>query len=233
MKTLICILVALLGLSSFPSHAQPGGTAAPDIGAGKKRAAACFACHGENGIAKIPGTPHLAGQERRYIESALRAYRDGQGRQNATMTAMAKPLTDRDIANIAAYFSLQTRLSDGQSAAQVIDAFERLRPIGTVAVAAAPATAAATTAPAASAAASRSGDAVYAAACSACHQAGIAGAPKFGDKVGWAPRIAQGTATLHQHALQGYQGMPAKGGCASCSDDEVKAAVGYLVSGSR
>jgi len=233
MKTLICILVALLGLGSLPGHAQPGGIAAPDIGAGKKRAAACFACHGENGIARIPGTPHLAGQERGYLDTALRAYRDGQGRQNPTMTAMARPLSDRDITNIAAYFSLQARISDGQSAAQVIETFERLRPIGTVAVATAPAAAAASAAPAASAAASRTGDAVYAAACGACHQAGIAGAPTYGDKAAWAARIAQGTASLHQHALQGYRGMPARGGCASCSEAEVKAAVGYLISGSR
>jgi len=67
----------------------------------------CFACHNADGISKIPGTPHLAGQDRSYLESALRAYRDGQTRQNPTMNALAKPLTDQDIANIAAYYSSQ------------------------------------------------------------------------------------------------------------------------------
>jgi cytochrome c5 len=67
-----------------------------------------------------------------------------------------------------------------------------------------------------------------------CHGAGIAGAPKFGDKAAWAPRIAQGSDTLHTHALKGFQGkagmMPAKGGNAALADADVKAAVDYMVS---
>jgi cytochrome c5 len=66
-----------------------------------------------------------------------------------------------------------------------------------------------------------------------CHGAGIAGAPKLGDKASWAPRIAQGLDTLHTHAIKGYQGkvgmMPAKGGNAGLADADVKAAVGYMV----
>jgi len=76
----------------------------PDVDAGARRAAVCFACHNENGIARIPGVPNLAGQHSDYLETALHAYRDGQMRQNPTMNAMAKPLSDRDIVNIAAYF---------------------------------------------------------------------------------------------------------------------------------
>ncbi|MGA2552077.1 MAG: c-type cytochrome [Burkholderiaceae bacterium] len=68
--------------------------------------------------------------------------------------------------------------------------------------------------------------------CTACHGQGVAGAPKFGDKAAWAPRIAEGMDTLYTHALQGFQGkngvMPAKGG-SSASDDDVKAAVQYMV----
>jgi len=118
MKTLIHIGLAAWLLASSLAHAQSQGGPAPDIGAGKKRAAVCFACHNADGISKIPGTPHLAGQDRSYLESALRAYRDGQTRQDPTMNAMAKPLSDRDIANIAAYYSLQTRMNNGQTAAQ-------------------------------------------------------------------------------------------------------------------
>ena len=81
------------------------------------------------------------------------------------------------------------------------------------------------------------GKATYQSACSVCHGAGIAGAPKVGDKAGWAARIAQGTATLHQHALQGYQGqagvMPAKGGRVDLADEVVAAAVDYMVAESR
>lgn len=82
---------------------------APDISAGERRAAVCFACHGQNGISNIPGTPHLVGQQRAYLEKALHAYREGLTRQDPVMSAMAKPLSDADIANIAAYFSLKTR----------------------------------------------------------------------------------------------------------------------------
>lgn len=213
-------------------HAQGGP--APDVGAGKKRAAACFACHGENGISKIPGTPHLAGQERSYLESALRAYRDGQTRQNATMNAMAKPLSDRDIANVAAYFSLLIRMDKGQTGTQVMEMLNRIRPVGAVAMEAPAAPTPATSGAGASVpVAAKSGESVYTAACVACHGSGAAGAPKLGDKAAWAPRLAQGATTLVQHAMQGYKGMPAKGACTSCSDADIKAAVEYLAGKSK
>jgi cytochrome c5 len=81
--------------------------------------------------------------------------------------------------------------------------------------------------------AARSGEAVYNAACMACHATGAAGAPKLGDKAAWSPRVAQGDATLFKHAMEGFKGMPAKGGCADCSDAEVKAALNHLVSNSK
>ena len=69
--------------------------------------------------------------------------------------------------------------------------------------------------------------------CSACHGQGIAGAPKAGDKAAWAPRIAEGKATLYQHAINGFQGkaglMPPKGGRLDASDELVKAAVDHMV----
>lgn len=78
------------------------------------------------------------------------------------------------------------------------------------------------------------GKQVYTAACFACHGTGAAGAPKLGDKGAWSARIAQGMDTLVEHALKGFQGstgfMPAKGGNASLSDADVKAAVEYIVS---
>ncbi len=83
-------------------------------------------------------------------------------------------------------------------------------------------------APAAAGGAGRSGDAVYTASCSACHGTGAAGAPKFGDKGAWGPRIAKGKATLYTHALGGFNAMPPKGMCMTCSDDEIKAAVDYM-----
>jgi cytochrome c5 len=77
------------------------------------------------------------------------------------------------------------------------------------------------------------GPQVYNAACMACHGGGIAGAPKTGDAAVWAPRIAQGMDTLNKNALNGLQGsagfMPPKGGRADLSDEEIIAAVQYLV----
>jgi len=81
--------------------------------------------------------------------------------------------------------------------------------------------------------AARSGDEVYGAACMACHSAGVMGAPVTGDKGQWGPRIAQGTATLYKHAIEGFNAMPAKGGCASCSDDDIKAAVDVMIAKSK
>jgi cytochrome c5 len=76
-------------------------------------------------------------------------------------------------------------------------------------------------------------ESVFNQACVACHGAGVAGAPKFGDKAAWAPRIAQGKDTLYQHALQGFQGksgfMPPKGGRADFTDQSVKNGVDYMV----
>jgi len=81
------------------------------------------------------------------------------------------------------------------------------------------------------------GKKVYEQTCAVCHGAGIAGAPKFGDKAAWAPRIAQGVNVLYQHALQGYQGkagvMPPKGGNTALPDADVRAAVDHMAAAAR
>lgn len=77
------------------------------------------------------------------------------------------------------------------------------------------------------------GKGVYDVACTACHQAGIAGAPKAGDAAAWGPRIAQGKDTLYKHAVEGFTGkagiMPAKGGRTDLSDDLIRQAVDYML----
>jgi cytochrome c5 len=77
------------------------------------------------------------------------------------------------------------------------------------------------------------GEKVFKVTCVVCHGAGILGAPKFGDKAAWASRIAQGADTLHAHALSGLKTMPPKGGNTALKDDEVKAAVDYMVDKAR
>ncbi len=77
----------------------------------------------------------------------------------------------------------------------------------------------------------RSGEDVYNSACMACHSTGAAGAPKLGSADDWAPRIAKGIDALHNSGVNGVAGtgMMAKGGCMNCSDDEIFAAVDYMV----
>lgn len=81
------------------------------------------------------------------------------------------------------------------------------------------------------------GEHVYKATCSMCHATGAGGAPTFKSKEEWGPRIAQGKDTLYTHALNGFTGqkgtMPAKGGNASLPDDDVKAAVDYMVAAAQ
>lgn len=74
----------------------------------------------------------------------------------------------------------------------------------------------------------RGGEDVYTAVCSACHDGGLLGSPKLGDKAAWSARLGQGKDTLYKHALEGLNAMPAKGG-AEIPDEEVKNAVDYMV----
>lgn len=81
------------------------------------------------------------------------------------------------------------------------------------------------------------GKSVFNKTCAMCHAVGAAGAPKPGDLADWGPRIAQGVDVLYKHAIEGFTGakgvMPARGGAATLSDDEVKAAVDYMVEQSK
>ncbi|HHM04445.1 MAG TPA: cytochrome c5 family protein [Gammaproteobacteria bacterium] len=81
------------------------------------------------------------------------------------------------------------------------------------------------------------GEAVFQSTCKNCHATGVMGAPKFGSQADWGSRIAQGMAVLYQHALNGFTGkkgmMPARGGRGSLSDEEVKAAVDYMVNAAK
>ncbi len=117
---------------------------------------------------------------------------------------------------------------------------ERISPIGRAAVpgdASAEDASTAEITPSAPVAAVLSGPQVYNTACLACHTAGIGGAPILTDAGAWSERIAQGMVLLNDHALNGYQGsagyMPPKGGRADLSDNEIIAAVEYMVEQSR
>lgn len=111
---------------------------------------------------------------------------------------------------------------------------ERIKPIGEVSVSDKGPSIIAT---ANAAGGANKGKAVYDQACAACHAAGVAGAPKVGDKAAWKDRVAKGNATLYNNAIKGFQGksgfMPPKGGNASLADADVKAAVDHMLSTSK
>ncbi|HEY3859664.1 MAG TPA: c-type cytochrome [Gammaproteobacteria bacterium] len=123
---------------------------------------------------------------------------------------------------------------DAAAEEQLVD--KRLSPVGDVQVSGdaktqmAQATAAA---PAGGGSSGKSGKEIWQGTCSACHQSGVLGAPKIGDKAAWAPRIAKGLDTLKQHALHGFNNMPAHGGNPSLSDDDVVKALEYMVGQSK
>ena len=93
------IVTALIGVVLVSGTAMAGN---PD--AGKLKAGTCAGCHGANGISAVPNYPNLKGQKEQYLIKALRAYREGR-RTDPVMSPMARPLSDRDIDNLAAHFS--------------------------------------------------------------------------------------------------------------------------------
>jgi cytochrome c553 len=95
--------IALGLISTTLFDASPMALAA-DAAAGRAKAKTCQTCHGIDGIAKQPNVPHLAGESEIYLTKQLKAFRDGE-RKDLQMSIMAKPLSDEDIANLAAWYS--------------------------------------------------------------------------------------------------------------------------------
>ncbi len=77
---------------------------AGDAAAGKAKAASCGGCHGAQGISAVPTYPNLAGQKEAYLVKQMKAFKD-KSRKDPTMNAMAAPLNDKDMANIAAFYA--------------------------------------------------------------------------------------------------------------------------------
>ena len=93
-----CVLAVAWALAATPEPAFA------DAAAGRTKAQACMTCHGSNGLAVVPNTPHLAGQPEPYLVEQLKAYRSGK-RAHEVMAVVAKPLTDADIADLAAWYA--------------------------------------------------------------------------------------------------------------------------------
>ena len=141
---------------------------------------------------------------------------------------MSKSLKALAIFALGVVFSL---VAQAQSEAQRAAIEERIKPHGEVCLqgdASCGTAAAASSGP-------RSGEDVYNAACMACHTTGAGGAPVLGDVAAWADRIAKGNDALYNAGINGVPGtgMIAKGGCMNCSDEEITAAVDFMVAGSQ
>lgn len=176
---------------------------------------ACVACHG-SGVLEAP----------RFENKGDWSARIGQGYDTLLKNAIegirqmpprgGADLTDTEVARAVVYMANASGAS--------FKAPEAAAPAEAEAAAAPTAVAAAPTAD------PIKGKKVYQTTCALCHAAGIAGAPKPGDMAAWEPRVAQGYATLYDHALNGIRGMPAKGGNPSLSEADLANAVGYMFS---
>jgi cytochrome c5 len=191
--------------------------------------AVCFACHA-TGAAGAPKLGDAAAWSARIAAGYDALLGHALHGLNAMPAKGGNPdLDDVEVARAVVYMANQAGAKFKEPQAPAAPA--------TAAPAAAAATTAAAAAPApVKVASADAGKKLYDSVCMACHSAGVAGAPKFGDKAAWADRIKQGVATLDQHAINGFQGktgtMPPKGG-SQASDEDVKAAVAYMMAAAK
>jgi cytochrome c5 len=200
--------------------------------------AQCVACHG-TGVAGAP----------KFGDSAAWAPRIGQGYETLLSHALkgkgamgpqgGGDFSDLEIGRAVVFMANKggAKFEEPKAPAAAASA---AAPTATVAAASAPApatppaplAATAATKPAATATATAAAPALYAQTCSACHGAGVAGAPKLGDKAAWAPRVGQGIDALTASVVKGKGAMPPKGGSAA-SDAEIKTVVTYMVNSAK
>jgi cytochrome c oxidase subunit 2 len=142
------------------------------------------------------------------------------GKEHAYMPIVVRAVTDEEYSK---WVSEQKGKQPGAAAQAAAEAGSPGVPEATAAAAAAePASAGAV-----------DGKGIYEQVCQMCHAAGIAGAPKTGDKAAWTTRMAQGQQTLYDHAINGIRMMPPKGGNPALPDAQVKAAVDYMIGASK
>lgn len=185
----------------------------------------CISCHG-SGIPGIPQfgdkaawEPRIAQGNDTLYQHAIQGYTGNSGMMMPPRGGGAD-LSDDDVKTAVDYI-----VTNSQSSTREVSKEEPEATVEAAAVAEVES-------------AGDKGKKVYDGLCVSCHGSGIPNIPQFGDKATWEPRIAQGNDTLYQHAIKGFTGnsgmpMPAKGGNANLSDDDVKAAVDYMVANSQ
>lgn len=212
--------VAYMGNSAGASFKEPAAEPAP-AAAGAPVAGGAAATQGAGANATTPASP--------------------AGNAPASAVASTQPATPGTVAAVAPPASTPAAPAKAAPAAATNPAPNASAPAAKTAAkatASAPPPAPAASAPAPTKPApvadnSGKGESIYKQSCAVCHAAGVAGAPKLTDKAAWAPRIAQGTATLYASGIKGKGAMPAKGGNPALSEADVKAAVDYMVSQAR
>ncbi len=194
---------------SMKEPLAPKSTAASERSGEQIVKAACAKCHetGEGGAPKIGDRGAWAQRVSQGVEAVTKSAIHGHG--NMPARGGLADLTDAEVTRAILYM------------------FSRAGTAG-AAPAAAPAPAAADKAETGG-----KGKSVYDAVCMVCHGAGVAGAPKLGDKAAWAPRIKSGMSTLYTVALKGKGAMPPKGGNTALADADVKAAVDYMAGAAK
>ncbi|MEE9310167.1 MAG: c-type cytochrome [Cocleimonas sp.] len=210
--------------------------------------ASCLACH-STGVANAPKPDDKAAWEPRVatgLDALMKTAIDGKGAMPARGGNPA--VTDEEIKAAILYMTKKAGFDLGaakEAPAKVMTettkVIEKVMPAVAAVIPAAPSAPTPPVAPkameaevaAAPAMDLKKGKSVYDSACFACHQSGVAGSPKLGDKAAWVARIAAGNDVMYTTALKGKGAMPAKGGNMGLSDDDVKAAVDYMVSMSQ
>jgi len=172
---------------------------------------ACAACH-QAGIANAPKIGDKAAWAPRIKEGFDQLVKDAIKGKGAMPPKGGNPsLTDEEVARAVAFMANQAGAKFKEPAAK-------------------PAAVAATQSASKSSAGAVDGKKVYDTTCTACHAAGVANAPKPGDKAAWAPRLKQGTDALVQSVIKGKGAMPPKAGNPALSDAEIRAAIDFMVS---
>jgi cytochrome c5 len=192
----------------------------------------CGACHttGAAGAPKIGDNAAWAPRIALGLEALSKSSAAGKGAMPPKGGAADLSVAELEraivfMANKSGANFKEPSAADSAPAAPAAPAAEPATPAATAPASAEPAPASNATA--------TDGKGVYEKTCAVCHAAGVAGAPKFGDKTAWAPRIATGPESLLKSALSGKNAMPPKGGNTALSDAEIEAAVTYMVNQSK
>lgn len=205
----------------------------------------CAACHatGAAGAPKLGDAAAWADRIKTGLDTLVQSALKGKG---AMPPQSGGDFNDTEIARAVVYLANSAGAKFTEPAAPAAPAAEGTEPAPAAAPATAPTAAAAPAAQAApaaaapaaatapvAAAAAGAGEALYKQACQVCHAAGVAGAPKLGDKAAWSARLSAGMDALYNSALHGKGAMPPRGGAAQASDADLRAAVEFMAASAK